>query len=258
MSSPIPSENLSIMSDEKQLVGLNYTVDSKDYSYENRITSNQVYIETGEIERYINRTSFMKEDSKMYDSPFNETKNVMYTLSKYQEVKIIGKTDTNLYKVKYGDKLGYLEGNRKELFTSHVPYVIKEGSSNSSFKSYEPYTAITSTVSAQYKFLRGKSYTGNYGIRMVGNRYCVAVGSYYTTKIGTKLDIYLSSGQTIKCILGDAKSDRDTLSLKKQNINGSVVEFIVDSNCIDRRAKLLGSFNEIFKGDVASIKVYNN
>ena len=56
-------------------------------------------------------------------------------------------------------------------------YTTKAVPSNNSFKAYMSYTAITNTSSPQYK-LQQQAYTGNYGIRMVDDRYCIAVGSY--------------------------------------------------------------------------------
>ena len=65
---------------------------------------------------------------------------------------------------------------------------------------------------------------------MVNGRYCIAVGSYYTTTVGQKLDLYLETGVVIPCIVGDCKADCHTNSESHQFClsNGSVAEFIVD------------------------------
>lgn len=49
-------------------------------------------------------------------------------------------------------------------------------------KTWMPYTAITSRGSKQYK-LQQIAYTGDYGIRMVNGRYCVALGSHFGCEI---------------------------------------------------------------------------
>lgn len=123
------------------------------------------------------------------------------------------------------------------------------------FKSYENYRNITRVDSPQYK-LQQEAYTGDYGIRMVGDRYCVAMGSYWAKKIGTKLDIYLESGQVIKVILGDNKQDRHTLENHRVGAdNRDVLEFIVDLEAVPQRVRDTGNLNYLFPGKVAHVEV---
>lgn len=125
----------------------------------------------------------------------------------------------------------------------------------STFKSYENYKKITNTSSAQYK-LQQEAYTGDCGIRMIGDRYCVAMGSYWAKKIGTKLDVYLESGELIKVILGDNKQDQHTIHDNRVGVhNKDVLEFIVDIDEIPQEVKNCGSFNCIFPGKVSSVEV---
>lgn len=102
----------------------------------------------------------------------------------------------------------------------------------SNFKAYMGYKAVTCTSSPQYKLLNGESaYTDSAtGIRMVDDRYCIAVGSYYSTTVGQKIDLYLETGVVIPCIVGDCKANCHTNSSTHQYClsNGSVAEFIVD------------------------------
>lgn len=240
----------TLLCSEKPMVGIDTDYMYGYNMYENRTTTMQEYTTTGTVERYINKKKYTKGSITLMKSTMGLEK--VCTIPKYKEVKVVGKTDDGWYEIKYKKKIGYVEDYE---FCNSAPYVIKDGCSNSFFKSYEPYTAITDTSSPQYKLLNTRSYSGDYGIRMIDGRYCVAVGSYYTTKMGTKLDVKLSSGRVLKCILCDGKSDKDTGSLKKQNPNGSVVEFIVDSN-LDHKAQLYGGFHCYFKGDVVSIKIY--
>ena len=72
------------------------------------------------------------------------------------------------------------------------------------------YKCITSTSSPQYKLQKNKAYTGKYGIRQVDGRYCVAIGSHFTSKIGILFDLILENGIVIPCILSDQKADEDT------------------------------------------------
>lgn len=106
---------------------------------------------------------------------------------------------------------------------------------------YMGYRSVTSKSSPQYKLLYGDTcYTDpSSGIRMVGDRYCIAVGTYYAPSIGTKLDLVMKNGSIIKCIVGDFKSDAHTDSTNRYHTggmdrgiyypgDGSVAEFIVD------------------------------
>ena len=66
-----------------------------------------------------------------------------------------------------------------------------------------------------------------YGIRMYEGRYFIACGSRVATKIGTKIDVMLTNGNVIPCILGDQKADKDTQDRIRGGDN-SITEFIVD------------------------------
>ena len=98
---------------------------------------------------------------------------------------------------------------------------------------------------------------------MVGNRYCIAVGSYYTNKVGVKIDLVLSSRNgrkhTLKCITADSKADKDTIKNHRVHKDGSVAEFIVKTSALPRKALLMGDVSyagKQFKGKIVKIKVY--
>ena len=128
-------------------------------------------------------------------------------------------------------------------------------------KSWEPYTAITARNSKHYKLQHEYAYTGTYGIRMVDERYCIAVGSYFTTKIGQYIDVILENGTIIPCILGDQKSDAHTDELHiAHRSDGSVVEFIIDTKQFVRKASRSGDTSdccEEWDSPVVQIRIYN-
>lgn len=147
-----------------------------------------------------------------------------------QDWVVISHNETNCYISKQ-----YISDHPIKVKTYNMP-------DNSGFKSYMPYTAITNKESEQYE-LQQKAYTGNYGIRMVDDRYCVALGSYFKKEIGTHLDLVLENGTIIKCVLGDIKS---TMHTKEDNItsfNGCVSEFIIDPDHLPNKAKILGDMS---------------
>ena len=128
-----------------------------------------------------------------------------------------------------------------------------------SIKTFMPYTAITLKSSVQYK-LQQMAYTGNYGIRQVDGRYCVALGSAYTTNIGQFVDLILANGNVIHCILADCKADKDTNSEGTLTVHdGSLVEFVVDSQALSRKVRYAGDISkacEEWESPVESIIVY--
>ena len=109
--------------------------------------------------------------------------------------------------------------------------------STSGFKSYMSYKAITSTSSPQYKLQHSYAYTGDYGIRQVNGRYCIAIGTFSGASIGTYVDLILNNGTTIHCIIGDFKSNAHTDASNMMTSNGCVSEFIVDMNSFNSTAK---------------------
>ena len=143
----------------------------------------------------------------------------------------------------------------KQKFNVPEEYKIKD------FKSYEDYRAITYKNSPHYKLQNEYAITGIEGIRKVDDRYCIALGSYFTTTIGQYIDIVLENGTIIPCILGDQKSDRHTDELHIAHLtDGSVVEFIVDLDVLDNLPRKMGNVSYVYeewKSPVAQIIVYD-
>jgi hypothetical protein len=141
-------------------------------------------------------------------------------------------------------------------------YTIPE-SLRSEFKSYMSYTAVTSVSSPQYKLLNSEkaSTDSESGVRMYDGRYCIALGSHFTSKIGTKVDLVLANGTVLKCVLGDQKSDRDTDATHTYHeADGSVVEFIVDSGVFGNVKDSSGTVNFVkgWSGKVKKIIVLDD
>lgn len=149
----------------------------------------------------------------------------------------------------------------KRFFVSETPtgFVDYDVPENNTIKSYMDYRHITSTISNQYRLQQSLAYTGNYGIRMVNGRYCVAVGSYYTTTIGQYIDIELENGNVIKGILADCKADAHTDETNRINPNGSVLEFVVETESLNSTVRTTGdaSFINDWNSKIVNIKVYD-
>lgn len=196
------------------------------------------------------KTMYVKKNVAVRKKPSSKAKKIgeAYVLDRVTALE----TDKGWTKIKYKNRIRYLK--RSYLTTKKPKYSIKSTPGNS-FKSYESYRKL------HYKQgeLQRKAYTDKNGLRKVDNRYCIAMGSYYSTKIGCKIDLVMSDGQIIKCILADMKSDRHTDSLhRKHRVDGSVVEFIVDVQKLSRRVKRFGDISKIsqFKHSVREVRVY--
>ena len=139
-------------------------------------------------------------------------------------------------------------------------YELYDTPDNCHFKSFMDYRTITDKTSKQFDMQNNEAYTDvNTGLRMVNDRYCIAVGSFYTKTIGKKIDVVLENGTIIPCIFAEAKSDEHTDKLThRQNSNGSVIEFIVDTPLLDNRVIHTGnieSVDDYFKGEIIEIRV---
>lgn len=131
-------------------------------------------------------------------------------------------------------------------------------------KTYAYYDAVTDKTSPAYAVLNSGTYRGvtyktttdeTTGIRMVGEYYCAALGTFYGTTKGTKYKVTLDTGKTFKIILCDTKSNRHT-DKKHQYAkkNKDVVEFYVDRTKIP--AGVNGNYNRLepFHGKIQSIE----
>ena len=157
--------------------------------------------------------------------------------------------------VKYKNKKGYIP--LKQIKKKRVKSTTYK-TPDSKLMSYMSYRAITNTSSNQYK-LQQIAYTGKYGIRQVNGRYCIAVGSYYTTKIGTYIDLILKNGTTIPCILADCKDDSHTDGNNILTFDGSLAEFVVDTNSLVYNARYTGDVHNACKkwqSNIVKIKIY--
>ena len=126
-------------------------------------------------------------------------------------------------------------------------------------KTWMPYTAITSKTSKQYK-LQLMATTGKYGIRMVDDRYCVALGSHFGCEIGQYFDLVLANGAVIPCIMSDQKSNKHTDSANIITVDTNCLsEFIVDRHSLKYEAKRDGDISsccEEWNSPVVQIKIY--
>ena len=135
---------------------------------------------------------------------------------------------------------------------------------DTAFKTYMDYRKITDKTSAQY-MLQMEAYTDDMGLRKYGDHYIVAIGTYYSDNIGDTFKITLDNDTSFNVIIGDIKADCHTDSQNMYSpvydnngnlISANVIEFIVDTNKLDRSVKKLGTVSayDDFKGNIVKIE----
>lgn len=108
---------------------------------------------------------------------------------------------------------------------------------------YMDYKMTTNKTSRQYALLNSPDAHTDVktGIRMIGDRYCIALGSYYTHNVGQKVNLIFEDGTVVYCILGECKSDAHTDETNRFHaVDGSVAEFVVDSEYFESTAQWSG------------------
>jgi hypothetical protein len=136
-------------------------------------------------------------------------------------------------------------------------YDVPDG--DTAFKSYMSYKAITNTRSAQYK-LQQQCWTDDEGLRRLDDDYVIALGTYYAEYIGERFKITLDTGESFTAVIGDFKADRHTDSRHQYydcgNGKKNVVEFVVDTNSLNGKARRMGDISYIqgFKGNIKTIE----
>ena len=146
----------------------------------------------------------------------------------------------------------YLSKTQPEYKMYHIPEY-------SGYKSFMDYEKITDESSPQWKLQQEQAYDGEYGIRMVNGRYCVAIGFAFDPKIGQYFDLVLENGVVIPCVIADEKATEDTVDNMYTAANGCYTEFVVDEDCLRDKVTQMGDIsyccNE-WKSPVAMIKIY--
>lgn len=126
-------------------------------------------------------------------------------------------------------------------------------------KSYMDYTKITLKSSPQYK-LQLQATTDTNGLRTVNGRYTIALGSYYTTNVGQYLDIVLSNGTVIPCVVGECKQDRHTNENHSIGADGGAIEFIVETNMLNDESRRQGDISysvDNWNSNVSEVRLYD-
>lgn len=166
------------------------------------------------------------------------------------------------YPVKYYiDDIVYPETTTKdnEVIPLEEEPVINEIAVNcGSFKSFMDFRSITDTDSLQYK-LQENAWTDENGLRKYNDCYCIAVSNTFG-ELGDIILVTLEGGETFYGCIADIKAFKDLESNGSVCIHdGSVLEFIVDTNTLNSSAKSLGDCSCLgFEGNVSTISYFGS
>lgn len=189
----------------------------------------------------------------------NTKSKILGTLNYNQKIKVKKYNKKWFILLKNDKEYGYVY--KKYLRKKSAKYEIYDIPEYSGYKSFMGYSKITDVSSLQWLLQDEYAYTGDYGIRMVNGRYCVAIGFAFDPKIGQYFDLILENGTVIPCIISDEKATYDT---DEDNIftsdNGCCTEFVVDTDLLHDRASLMGDISycdENWMSPVTKIKIYD-
>ena len=112
-------------------------------------------------------------------------------------------------------------------------------------------SCITDTTSDAYAQLSNMSVSN--GLYMEGKYVGIAMSSFYGG-IGDKFMITLSSGKVFYGVMTDTKQNIHVDGNYAHKVDGSVIEFIVDTNTLSQEVLNSGSLNVIYSGSIEKIE----
>lgn len=135
-----------------------------------------------------------------------------------------------LFALRYTTSLIYPTTNFSEAIESkdestiqYEEYAVPQYSGFKSFMSYKTFRKN----SIQYK-LQQQAVTDEDGFRKIDGYYIIAIGSFFNATLGQRVNLTLENGESIKCIVGDKKADKDTDARNIFSRNNCMSEFVVD------------------------------
>jgi hypothetical protein len=189
----------------------------------------------------------------------NKESEILGTLTWMEEIKYSIVND-DWYCIKLNDDTaGYVAS--KYVTSEFESYNKTYSVSGDKAKTYMDYRKITDKSSRQYRLQLRATTNEENGLRMLRNRYMVALGSYFGCSVGQYVDVVLSDGEVLECIVGDAKQDIHTDSSNLHGINGDTAEFIVNEDVLKATTPVKGNISDVsdkFDGSVVEVRVYDH
>jgi hypothetical protein len=125
--------------------------------------------------------------------------------------------------------------------------------SDGSFKAWESIDSINDDTSLQYA-MKPFYRTDSLGFVRFNNYYVVAVGQFYSNRIGECFRVVFEE-RTICVMVGDVKEWKDTMDGMYCLDNGSIIEFIINPEVMSENVQLQGDLSCLgMGGKVISIE----
>ena len=135
-------------------------------------------------------------------------------------------------------------------------YPIENGNTTKTILPYKAFGKKTNQAK-----LQSLCTTNEVGLRVYndgnGDRYCVAVGTYFDTIIGQYFDLILENGVIIPCVMGDEKADEHTDENGLFTVHsGCMTEFVVETKYLPHKYSATYCYDD-WKSKVVTVIVYN-
>lgn len=185
-----------------------------------------------------------------------------------EDFSVISLTDMEIEEInkkKAEEELEIHKENEEEVEKERIKLLVSRGTrravnrKNTNMKTYMDFKKITSKSSLQYKLQQlPEVYTDEEGFRKIGDKFIVAIGTYFNCGVGSNIIVELDSGRVFEAVVGDIKANRDTDNENlSHRTDGSVLEFLVDTKKLDSLSRKMGnvSYAKIanLEGNVTSI-----
>lgn len=227
-------------------------------NYNNNTKEVEVMVVNKVEKKSIERTYFTKTNVNLRKN-YSLNSDVIKVVNYGEPVYVISELSNGWSNVNYNGYEGYMKTEYlSETSINYTDYSLSVFGYNSSFKSFMPYSAITNRSSMQWK-LQQQASTTSYGLRTIGGRVCVAIGTYFGAEVGTKIDLIMENGSTIQAIVADIKDDRHTDGRNIQTFDGSCVEVLVHMASLPEMVRRMGDMSymsDAWKGNISKIRVF--
>lgn len=178
-----------------------------------------------------------------------------------EKINVVNKIDKKWLEIIHKGRHRFVSA--KYFTNKQIKYKKYKVKNDTSFKSFEDADCITNNTNIPQGKIK-KKYHLDYdtGLWMIGNRYCIAIGQFYTSSIGVKIDVvlkYKNKKKILRCITADCKAKKDTINNNKVHTDGSMIEFIVKTSCLSKIVKYTGNVSnagEKFKGNIIEMRIY--
>ncbi len=216
-----------------------------DYAFDDKLSDSEVFDKYAEAYGW-EQEKFLKKEWNYTD--YNGITNSISRSTGHQKEFLADNTTTTR------QYLGLLSLGGAASYMQSVPVegdeIVLPGEDLGTQYTYERWMRDDwSRSSNQYALIQKYGYSfDSDGLGIIDHRYVVACTTLYGT-VGQKIDVYLSSGEILHCIIGDAKNTSDQGCNQYGHNNGkNIIEFMVQWSGASHPNAGTNSFHPEWKG----------